>query len=143
MTDIISACRYLIYLSYKSNQSLTMMKLQKILYLSQGWSYVWDSTALFSEVFEAWGTGPVNIKVYRCFRKYGRDEIPECEGISGIHIQQAMETLQAVWDTYGRMDAYYLSNLTKKHEPYIRAKEKNTVIADTDIKEYFELAYKS
>ncbi|WP_207662233.1 type II toxin-antitoxin system antitoxin SocA domain-containing protein [Anaerobutyricum hallii] len=45
------------------------MKLQKILYLSQGWSYVWDDRELFLEEFEAWKYGPVNLEVYQYFKK--------------------------------------------------------------------------
>lgn len=41
MVDIIDAACYLVFLSYGRNQySLTPLKLQKLLYLAQGWSYV-------------------------------------------------------------------------------------------------------
>ena len=62
MINIIEASRYLVYLSYKNMKSLTPLKLQKILYLSQGWSYVWDREPMFKECFHAWQYGPVNIE---------------------------------------------------------------------------------
>ena len=55
---IIDVARYLIYLSYGENcYSLTPLKLQKILYYVQGWSYVWDGKPMFNEEFEAWQYG--------------------------------------------------------------------------------------
>ena len=61
MVDILDAARYFVFLSYGRKQySLTPLKLQKILYLAQGWSYVWDNHAAFPDEFEAWQYGPVN-----------------------------------------------------------------------------------
>lgn len=93
MVDILEAARYLVFLSYqKDRHSLTPVKLQKILYLAQGWSFVWDNKALFPEDFCAWEYGPANEKVYETFKKYGRSEISAAEGtrvlltkMQGIH----------------------------------------------------------
>lgn len=55
MVDILDAARYLVFLSYgRKRYSLTPLKLQKLLYLAQGWSFVWDDKAAFAEEFEAW-----------------------------------------------------------------------------------------
>ena len=56
---IMDVARYLIYLSYHdgNNYSLTPLKLQKVLYYVQGWSYLWDNKPMFAEVFEAWQYG--------------------------------------------------------------------------------------
>ena len=41
--QILDAAKYVVYLSYSvKSRSLTLGKLQAILYLAQGWSYVWD-----------------------------------------------------------------------------------------------------
>ena len=61
---IRDAAKYLISLSYGDEcYSLTPLKLQKILYYAQGWSYVWDGVPLFEEEFEAWQYGPVNRQI--------------------------------------------------------------------------------
>ena len=65
MVDILDAARYLIFLSYgRKKYSLTPLKLQKLLYLTQGWSYVWDNKPAFVDDFCAWQYGPVNERVY-------------------------------------------------------------------------------
>ena len=85
MVDILDAARYLIFLSYgRRKYSLTPLKLQKLLYLAQGWSFVWDDKEAFSDEFCAWQYGPVNEKVYETFKKYGRTEIPEYEGVDSV-----------------------------------------------------------
>ena len=52
MIRIMDAARYLIYLSYHDSDRITPLKLQKLLYLSQGWSYVWDDVPLFADQFD-------------------------------------------------------------------------------------------
>ena len=69
MVDILDAARYLIFLSYgRKKYSLTPLKLQKLLYLTQGWSYVWDNKPAFVDDFCAWQYGPVNERVYETFK---------------------------------------------------------------------------
>ena len=64
MVDILDAARYLIFLSYgEKKYSLTPLKLQKLLYLAQGWSYVWDNRPVFSDDFCAWQYGPVSVRM--------------------------------------------------------------------------------
>ena len=110
MIDIMDASRYLVFLSYHKLQgSLTPLKLQKLLYLAQGWSYVWDNRPLFQNEFEAWQYGPVNAEVYEYYKRYGRAEIPESEGRFIPRMDDdARETLDAVWERYCSSSAFEL-----------------------------------
>ena len=57
--QILDAAMYVVYLSYSvKSRSLTLGKLQAILYLAQGWSYVWDDIPLFEEEFIAKESAP-------------------------------------------------------------------------------------
>ncbi len=142
MVDILEAARYLIYLSYhRRSSSLTPLKLQKLLYLAQGWSYVWDDEPLFLSEFEAWQYGPVSDEVYTCFKKYGRDEIPAYEGMEIIEDDDARETLEAIWDSYGSWSAFELVELTHRQLPWKEAYKKGTSIRNKDIKQYFQSTY--
>lgn len=142
MVDILDAARYLVFLSYRRNKnSLTPLKLQKVLYLAQGWSYVWDNVAAFNDDFYAWQYGPVNEKVYEAFKKYGRSEIPEEEGISKLIDGNVEETLEAVWLEYGKMTAYDLVELTHRQKPWKYAYARDIKITNSSIKEYFQSTY--
>lgn len=142
MVDILDAARYLIFLSYgKNKNSLTPLKLQKVLYLAQGWSYVWDNVAAFNDDFCAWQYGPVNERVYEAFKKYGRSEIPEDEGITEISDKSVAETLEAVWLEYGKMTAYDLVELTHRQKPWKIAYSQGIKITNSSIQEYFQSTY--
>ena len=142
MIDIMDAARYLIYLSYSvQRRSLTSLKLQKLLYLAQGWSYVWDNQPLFLDEFEAWQYGPINAEVYNYFRKYGRDELPEHEGSDFYLDKDSRETLEAVWDKYCSYSAFELVDLTHRQEPWQKAYYRRGTIKNSDIKFYFQSTY--
>ena len=142
MVDIIDAAGYFVYLSYgKRNHSLTPLKLQKLLYLSQGWSYVWDDKPAFAEDFEAWKYGPVNEEVYIKFKKYGRNEIDETESIPELSDKDVEETLDAVWCEYGGKSAYELVDLTHNQRPWKDAYKVGTKITKHSIEQYFQSTY--
>lgn len=141
MINIIDAAKYLVFLSYQNMKSLTPLKLQKILYLAQGWSYVWDDKPLFMSSFSAWQYGPVNVEVYDYFKKYGRSEIPEDESLPYITDNCSRETLDAVWKNYCNYSAFELVDLTHKQSPWINAFQKGTIINNADIKDYFQSTY--
>ena len=142
MVDILDAARYLIFLSYRrSSYSLTPLKLQKLLYLAQGWSYVWDKKAAFPDEFEAWQYGPVNESVYKAFKKYGRSEIPEIEGRNSLGDCDVQDTLTAIWDEYGRKTAYELVEITHHQEPWKYAYSGGTKITNDSIKNFFQSTF--
>ena len=83
--QILDAAKYIIHLSYSvKSRSLTLSKLQAILYLAQGWSYVWDNAPLFEEDFIAseLASGVINKTISHYFKDYFKwlIEIPEKYG---------------------------------------------------------------
>lgn len=142
MINIMQAAHYLVYLSYQNNQySLTPLKLQKLLYIAQGWSYVWDKHALFQDQFEAWQYGPVNLDVYHYFKKYGRDEIPETEGLPSIRDFEAEETLKSIWSQFGSWNAFQLVEYTHSQTPWVKAYANDGIIRNSDIQKYYQSKY--
>lgn len=142
MVDILDAARYLIFLSYgRRKYSLTPLKLQKLLYLVQGWSYVWDNKPAFVDDFCAWQYGPVNERVYETFKKYGRSEIPEIEGRRRIADESVEETIEAIWLEYGKYTAYDLVELTHSQGPWYEAYSKGLRITNSSIQTYFQSTF--
>ncbi len=139
----MDTARYLIYLSYNGKKaSLTPLKLQKLLYLSQGWSYVWDDKPLFNDDFEAWKYGPVNLETYLYFKKYHNQEIPASEGIDIDDCEKDVkETISAVWDMYSGNTAFELVNITHEQTPWQKSYSRGTSIRNTDIRKYFKAVY--
>ncbi|HIW43193.1 MAG TPA: DUF4065 domain-containing protein [Candidatus Mediterraneibacter vanvlietii] len=142
MIKVINAAKYFVYLSYgEKSRSLTPLKLQKLLYLAQGWSYVWDDKPLFMNDFEAWQYGPVCVEAYNYFKGYHGDEIPESEGISSLSSVESEETIKAVWDDFSDYTAYELVELTHRQDPWIDAYKQHTTITKQDIKHYFQSTF--
>lgn len=52
------------YILQRFDDGISTMKLQKLLYLAQGWSLAITGRPLFDGGFEAWSSGPVNREIY-------------------------------------------------------------------------------
>lgn len=63
------------YIMGQAATPITTMKLQKLLYYSQGWSLAWDGQPLFTDEIAAWANGPV---IYSVFKNHRGDfRIPQ------------------------------------------------------------------
>ena len=112
-----------------NNYSLTPLKLQKVLYYVQGWSYLWDNKPMFAEVFEAWQYGPVNREVYDQFKIYKGSEIPYKEGARPrCASPEELETIERVWEEY-------------EEAPWRNAYQEGTLISNRAIRKYFHENY--
>lgn len=123
--------------------AMSTMKLQKLCYYSQGWSLAWDEKPLFAEPIQAWANGPV---VYELFRKHrGRFNVDSWpEGNSGKLLQDEMDTIDAVLDSYGHLSGQQLSDKTHSEPPWMKAREglgtgafSDEVITPESIQDYF------
>lgn len=61
MTSIFDVSKYILA---HFNQPISPRKLQKLTYLSQGWSLALTDEPIFSEDFEAWKHGPINRELF-------------------------------------------------------------------------------
>lgn len=119
--QILDAAKYVVYLSYSvKSRSLTLGKLQAILYLAQGWSYVWDDIPLFEEEFIAKESAPgiINKTMLQYFKGYLRwlNEIPETYGCIPAMTEDEKETLEIVWTTYSDKNVFQLGDMIKKQK---------------------------
>ena len=99
---------------------MTAMKLEKLVYYCQAWSLVWDEEPMFQERIEAWAGGPVVPALY--YRHRGQFQIDKWEGNSDILTPKQRETIDGVLNYYGNKPSQWLSDLTHKEEPWLRAR---------------------
>lgn len=140
----LEAARYLIYLSGvdELSRGITPLKLQKLLYYGQGFSFIWDKKPLFEDEIQAWQYGPVVPEVYDYFKKYKSSFIPLSEGDYSVGTEEERETLHSIWDEYKDYSASQLVGMTHMETPWIEAfNGTNGVIESVAIKKYFETAY--
>lgn len=129
----------------ESESTITPLKLQKILYYSQGYYLAIHDEELFPEEFQAWAHGPVNEKIYNKYREYSYQNIPEPQYELKEFSKEITDYLNDIWATFGIYDGKYLEMQTHKETPWILARkgyepgEKcNEIITKSSMKEYFK-----
>lgn len=128
----------------EAGESITPLKLQKLVYYAQAWSLAFNKS-LIEEDFEAWVHGPVIPILYVHFKEYGSANILKVYSFdSSVFEQEETKILDLVWSVYGKYDAKYLERLTHSEKPWIMArrgidqKERCTnVISKKEIQEYY------
>lgn len=136
---------YLKIVDRESGSSITPLKLQKILYYTQGFYLALHETELFPEEFQAWTHGPANPQIYDTYKIYGYSAISEPEDYENPFDVDTIKFLNNVWETFGIYDAKYLEELTHQETPWILARgnckpgEKCTnIITKESMKDFFK-----
>lgn len=124
MSDSISVHDVASYILRSFDQPISTMKLQKLVFFSQGWSYGALGNALFPEKFENWTHGPVCRDLYNKHR--GQYFVESWDGAPEKlnEIQRAI--IDGVLTNYGALSGSDLSELT--HEsgtPWSMARDRN------------------
>ncbi|MDN5767826.1 MAG: DUF4065 domain-containing protein [Humibacillus sp.] len=101
--------------------SCDTMKLQKLVYYSQGWSLAWDGEPIFDEPIQAWANGPVVYSVFDNHR--GRFRVQDWpHGDPEALTEDQKQTVQAVVGYYGGYDGQRLSDMTHSERPWLEAR---------------------
>jgi uncharacterized phage-associated protein len=102
-------------------QNCDTMKLQKLLYYSQGWSLAWDGVPLFDDPIQAWANGPVTYSVFDNHR--GRFLVSAWpQGNPDALNGDQRETVNAVLGFYGKFNGQQLSDMTHEERPWTEAR---------------------
>lgn len=138
MTDAATAARYLAYLCREDGGGRGPLpaKTHALLYLAQGWSYVWDGKPVFEGGFDAGAFGPVNADAAKAVGR-GFDAKPDAaEGAARPDDEDAAGTLEATWREFGRKDGFSLSVMSRRG-PWEAAYAAGTRISDEDVRDWF------
>jgi uncharacterized phage-associated protein len=126
----------------ESGDSLSNLKLQKLVYYGQGFHLALMGAPLFDDQIEAWEHGPVVPALYHAFKQYGAGPIPSpVEGIDASDCPtEVRDLLDEVFQVYGQYSAWKLRNMTHAESPWIEAHNisPSTVISHDSMKNYFK-----
>lgn len=146
MKSVLDVASYfLCRLDREAGDTISTLKLQKLIYYAQAWSLVFRNQPLFYQDIEAWVHGPVVREVWNEYQDYKYRDIPEPVGFSDIEFEEdEIEVLEEVWMVYGELSAKHLEELTHSENPWIQARkglepaEKSTnIISHEQIKNYY------
>ena len=121
------------------------LKLQKLLFYSQAVHLVLTKgIPLFSDRIEAWMYGPVIPSVYKKFKKYGFEQIPQSQNSTAALSEAEIKSINIVIGFYGNMSGVQLIARTHAESPwqdaYVQGK-RNILISNKSIYNYFKDAF--
>lgn len=143
--DIIVDSYYLINLFHENKKEITQLHVQKLMFLFEAY-YMnkYNVDKLYDCNYQAWDFGPVVIHLHKKYKKYGRNDIiltkEEIELGENIS-KEKKETMQEIYNTFGRLTALQLVNFTHaKDSPWAEVwNEKHySEIPKQKIKKWFE-----
>ena len=152
----LEVARHIINYSNSSEQYLSNLKLQKILYFVQAEFLIFQGRVCFADGIEAWDFGPVIPAVLHEFMRFGscfimpvthyfvEDEnkyfnIRKVEFKDNVISDEDKTVIDEVVDYFADYSSVDLTNLTQKQPPWQNAYSGccRSVIATESIKEYF------
>ena len=126
-TDV---ARYFLYRATQDGDLITNLKMQKLVYYAYAWTLVKNGQQLFDEPIQAWPNGPVVPSLYRQLKQYGYSPIDEEfidaeseEELLARFPPDVLETLAAVYETYGPQSAFQLVVSTHHEKPWMEARK--------------------
>ena len=151
-----SVANQFLTLSWRDDKPITPMKIQKLLYIAQGYSLVECSKPMLNEVFEAWKFGPVLSTLYQACKHFKGTKIDKAikdiDPVTGEEMPPEMITdpdvlgiIAYVWDQFKDISAIDLSDWTHAQDGpwYLVTKGGTEILRHQDvpndlIKNYFE-----
>ncbi len=116
--------------------TISNLKLQKLLYYVQGFHLAIHGKPLFEEDILAWEHGPVVKEVYRAFSQHGSNAIPVPDEEVDL-TQKEKDLITEVWKVYGQFSAWRLRDMTHSEKPWLET-EKFAVIPQDLLKSFFK-----
>lgn len=118
--------------------TISNLKLQKLVYYAQGFYLAIFDQLLFPEEIKAWAHGPVVPELYQAFKQFGSDGIPCPDSVDfSIYDGETAELLDEVWAEYGQYAAWKLRDLTHNEPPW-RNTARNGTITEAKLTAYFK-----
>lgn len=144
----------LLDLAARDSKKIDPLQMQKLLYLTEGWSLAVNGTSLFRDPIEAWDHGPVVPDIYFALRGYGArpivtklvdlDEDGEVVEAVASFTEHEMAVIENVWNGYGNWSGPELIRLTHEegspwHTAYYNNRnDRNARIPRLDIRDWFD-----
>jgi uncharacterized phage-associated protein len=120
-----------------AGDSISNLKVQKLLYYAQGAHLAVYGDPLFAEAIKAWAHGPVVPQVYHQYRQYGAGPIPVESVDLDQYSPEIREILDEVNSVYGQFTASKLRAMTHQEPPW-RDTPQNEIITHDKMKDFFK-----
>jgi uncharacterized phage-associated protein len=147
-TDI--ANWFLCSIDREAGDSITHLKLQKLVYYAQAWSLALNNKPLFEEDFQAWSHGPVVPSLFHRFKEFGWDAIPQPNDQTQLDLdKETTDLLEEIYEIYGEHSAKHLELLTHQEKPWKEARgslapeqKSETIISKKSLQDFYSEMYR-
>jgi uncharacterized phage-associated protein len=114
---------FLSQINTDKGDTISHLKLHKLVYYAQAWHYTIFGKPLFNDRIEAWMNGPVVVALYARLHGVLKHNAIDTQGISKPSLEEhTEELLQDVFSIYGEHSGTYLEELTHSEQPWIDAR---------------------
>ena len=142
MLSALDVAKYFLFIAFQNGDTITNLKMQKLLYYAQAWYMVNNNgKLLFRDEIQAWKYGPVVPAVYQFFKEYNSYPIHHSVTESDIAIvpQHERDFLDEFAVEYFSMSATELVSMTHNEAPWKTAYSKgnNAVINTTEMYNFY------
>lgn len=134
------------YVVYKSNNDITPLAIQKLLYYMQGFYSAFFDSYIFVDDCEAWMHGPVFHNVYNKYKSFKYNAIDRNETFDTSKLNNLeVSIIDNVINAFGCYSGSTLQNFTHLEDPWLNTRNNlqendgsNRVISKNLIKSYFK-----
>ena len=117
------ASYFLCRVDRETGDTISPLKLQKLVYYAQAWSLVFRGQPLFFQDIEAWVSGPIVRDVWDEYKAYKYTDIPTPDDFDEAFEADELDVLEDVWNAYGELSAKHLAELTQSETPWLNARQ--------------------
>jgi uncharacterized phage-associated protein len=125
-------------MSEECGDTISNLKLQKLLYYAQGFNLAVNKKPLFADKIYAWEHGPVVQTVYHQFKEHGGNSIPKPKSFDfSVFNPKEREVLDEVYRIFGQFSAWKLRNMTHEEDPW-KNTARDAVITHEAMRTFFK-----
>ncbi|HEY4776652.1 MAG TPA: type II toxin-antitoxin system antitoxin SocA domain-containing protein [Candidatus Acidoferrales bacterium] len=139
MLSCFDVARYFLALvDEDAGDSLSNLKIQKLVYYAQGFHLALFDEPLFPESIRAWRHGPVVPELYHALKQFGAGPV-KIEGEFDVdkYTPDVHALLTEVYSVYGQFSALKLRDITHEEPPWSSTAQGATITHDL-MRDYFK-----
>jgi uncharacterized phage-associated protein len=135
----INVAKYLLYRANIDGETITNLKLQKLLYYAQGWYLANFDVPLFEDNIYAWKYGPIVEAVYRHYKhfRYSPIAFQNSEKIEKNIPAPVKKYLDDFYGVFIRFSASDLTQASHNEDPWKNTKQ-SAIITKESILKFFK-----
>lgn len=135
---------FLTNIDRESGDTVSNLKLQKLVYYAQSYHLAEFKAPLFDEDMEAWAHGPVVPSLYRKYQSFGWEAIPAPDTAHEFD-ERTHKFLQSILNLFNQFSAKRLEKMTHDEDPWKLARgslapeaRSEKIIKKEDMRSFYE-----